>query len=96
MKPIHLAASFAAFALVAGNSAVAQTTTQTKVDHDTSVKDGVATQKTTVTQTNKRKTRQPKKILGVKVGHKTAVHKTVRETKTSSDGDSSTTVKTSN
>lgn len=77
--------------------AAAQTTTQTKVDHDTNVsKSGVTTHKTTVTHTTKRKTRQPKKVLGVKVGHKTATSKVVKTTKVSSDGDASTTVKTSN
>lgn len=95
MKLTHVAASLSAFALIVGTPAVAQTTMQTKVDHDTSMKNGVTTQKTKVTRTTKRKTHRPKKILGVKVGHKTAVSKTVRETKTSSDGDASTTVKTS-
>ena len=92
MKLHHAAAALAAVALAAG--APAQTTNQTKVTHDTDMKNGVATTTTKVTHTQKRKTRQPKKILGVKVGHKTAVHKTVRETKTSTNGDTSTTVKT--
>lgn len=75
--------------------AMAQTVTQTKVNTDTNMKKGVATTKTTVTHTSKRKTRHPKKILGVKVGHKTAVNKTVKTTSVSTNGDSSTTVKTS-
>ena len=96
MKTYLVAASIAAgFALASATPLMAQTMQQTKVDHDTSMKNGVATTKTTVTHTTKHKTRRPKKILGVKVGHKTAVSKTVKETKTSSNGDSSTTVKTS-
>ena len=74
--------------------AAAQTTSQTKVSNDTNVKNGVVTQKTKVTHTTKRKTHRPKKILGVKVGHKTVTHKVVKETTTSSNGDASTTVKT--
>lgn len=95
MKISHLAASIAAAALVAGAPLAAQTTTETQVSTGTSVKDGVATTKRTVTHTTKRKTRQPRKILGVKVGTKTAVSKTTKETKTSSNGDQTTTVKTS-
>lgn len=83
----------AALALLCGSTAIAQTTHETKVDHDTSVKDGVATTKTKVTETTKRKTRRPKKILGVKVGHKTVKHQTVRETAVSSNGDRQVTVK---
>lgn len=89
-----LAAAFAAAALAVGTPALAQTTAQTKVTHDTDMKNGVATTTTKVTHTTKRKTRQPKKVLGVKIGHKTVTHKTVRETKASSNGDASTTVKT--
>ena len=94
MKLSHIAAATAAALLVAGTPALAQTTNQTKVTHDTDMKNGVATTTTKVTHTSKRKTRQPKKVLGVKVGHKTVTHKTVRETKASSNGDASTTVKT--
>lgn len=84
-----------ALLMAAGTPAVAQTETQTKVAHDTSMKHGVATAKTTVTHTSKRKTHRPKKILGIKVGHKTVVHRTVKQTTVSSNGDRSTTVKTS-
>ncbi|RYF13802.1 MAG: hypothetical protein EOO77_15030 [Oxalobacteraceae bacterium] len=94
MNTRHIAAIAAAFTLVCGAPVSAQTTHETKVDHDTSVKNGVATTKTKVTETTKRKTRQPKKVLGVKVGHKTVKHQTVRETAVSSDGDTKTTVKT--
>ncbi len=94
MKLRHLTAALAAATLAAGTPALAQTTAQTKVTHDTDMKNGVATTTTKVTHTTKRKTRHPKKILGVKVGHKTVTHKTVRETKASSNGDASTTVKT--
>ena len=93
--PRHLmiAPALTALALIA-SPGLAQTTDQTKVSTDTSVKGGVATRKTKVVHTTKRKTNRPKKILGVKVGHKTVKHQTVRETSTNSDGDSSTTVKT--
>lgn len=90
------AAIAATLTLLCSVPVAAQTTHETKVDHDTSVKDGVATTTTKVTETSKRKTRQPKKVLGMKVGHKTVKHQTVRETKVSSDGDQKTTVKTSN
>ena len=81
-------------ALALGLPAAAQTTAKTEVSHDTSMKDGVATSTTKVEHTTKRKTHRPKKILGVKVGHKTVTHKTVRETSTSTNGDMTTTVKT--
>lgn len=81
-------------ALAVATPVSAQTTVKTEVRNDTDVKDGVVTQKHKVVHTTKRKTHRPKRILGVKVGHKTAVSKTVRETTTSSDGGSSTTVKT--
>ncbi|RZM10570.1 MAG: hypothetical protein EOP68_06005 [Sphingomonas sp.] len=90
-----IAASLAVAVLSLGTPVLAQTVHQTKVDHDTHVKDGVATTTTKVTQVDKRKTRQPKKVLGVKVGHKTAETKVVRETSRSTNGDVKTTVKTS-
>jgi hypothetical protein len=89
-------ALLAAAALISGGPLLAQTVRQTKVATDTSVSNGVATTTTTETHSTKRKTSQPKKVLGVKVGHKTAVHETVKKTKVSSNGDASTTVKTSN
>lgn len=95
MKIQHATAIAAAFTMIYGTPALAQTTHQTKVDHDTKVHDGVATTTTKVTETSKRKTRQPKKVLGVKVGHKTVTHKVVHESSVSSDGDRSATVKTS-
>ncbi|MDO6414970.1 hypothetical protein Q4F19_11310 [Sphingomonas sp. BIUV-7] len=88
--PVALAAA----ALVLSGPALAQTVRQTKVDTNTSMSNGVATTTRTETHTTKRKTRRPKKVLGVKVGHKTAVHQTVEKTKVSSNGDMSTTVKT--
>lgn len=92
-----IASSFTIFLALAGAvPALAQTSAQTKVDNNTTVKDGVATTKRTVTHTTKRKTHRPKKVLGVKVGHKTVTHKTVRTTSTSTNGDASATVKTSN
>lgn len=92
----HTVALSAAFALTCAAPALAQTTHETKVDHDTKVHDGVATTTTKVTETSKHKTQRPKKVLGVKVGHKTVTRKTVRETAVSSDGGRKTTVKTSN
>ncbi|SEN62223.1 hypothetical protein SAMN05192583_3175 [Sphingomonas gellani] len=94
MKIRHITAAVATLGLAISAPAMAQTTQQTKVDHDTKVKDGVATTTTKVTNTSKRKTNRPKKVLGVKVGHKTVTHKTVRESSVSSDGSHSTTVKT--
>ncbi len=90
-----LAAALILAAFAFATPVSAQTMVKTEVKNDTDVKDGVVTQKHKVVHTTKRKTRHPKKILGVKVGHKTAVKKTVRETTTSSDGSMSTTVKTS-
>ena len=90
------AAIAAALVLTTGEVASAQTTTSTKVSTDTDTSNGVATQKTKVVHVRKHKTRRPKKILGVKVGHKTMTQKSVRETSTSTNGDHSTTVKTSN
>lgn len=94
MKIKIAAASIAAALMLPGSPALAQTSASTKVTTGTSMSDGVATTKTKVTHTVKHKTRRPKKILGVKVGHKTAVTKTVRTTSTSTDGSHSTTVKT--
>lgn len=88
-------AIFAVAALVLTGPLLAQASHQTKVSTDTSVSNGVATTTTTETNTTKHKTSQPKKVLGVKVGHKTAVHETVKKTSVSTNGDSSTTMKTS-
>ena len=93
MKLILAAPIAAALALATGLPAQAQTTHETKVSHDTSMKDGVATEKTKVTHVSKRKTHRPKKVLGVKVGHKTVTHKTVHESSASSNGDSSSSIK---
>lgn len=95
MKIQHAAAIAAAFTMICGTPALAQTTRQTKVDHDTKVHDGVATTTTKVTETSRRKTHRPKKVLGVKVGHKTVTHKVVRESSVSSDGDRRVKVHTS-
>ncbi len=92
MNKLLLAGSLAF--VLAGAPALAQTETRTKVSHDTSVKHGVATTRTTVTHTTKRKTHRPKRILGIKVGHRTVVHRTVKQTRVSSNGDRSTTVRT--
>lgn len=93
MKLLLAAPLFAALAIPA-LPATAQTSVKTEVKNDTDVKDGVVTRTHKVTHVAKRKTSRPKKILGVKVGHKTATTKTVRETSTSSDGDMTTSVKT--
>lgn len=92
-KHIAVAAALS-LALTCGAPAMAQTVRETKVDHDTKVHDGVATTTTKVTETSKRKTHRPKKVLGVKVGHKTVKHKVVRETSVSSNGDRKVAVKT--
>jgi hypothetical protein len=96
MNILRLAApALVAIAAVAGAPVTAQTTAETKVSNDTNVKDGVVTHTRKVEQTSKRKTRQPKKVLGVKVGHKTAKTKVVRETTTDSAGNAKTKVSTS-
>jgi hypothetical protein len=95
MKNLFTASLAAGVALSLAAPSLAQVERATKVEHDTSHKDGVATTTTKVTSVDKRKTRQPKKVLGVKVGHKTAETKTVRETSRSTNGDVSTKVKTS-
>lgn len=92
MKTAHFASIATALALTAALPATAQTTSKTEVSHDTSMSGGVATSKTKVVHTTKHKTRRAKKILGVKVGHKTVTHKTVRESTMSSNGDHTTKV----
>ena len=87
MKLHHAALSAVAALAFAAVPATAQTSASTKVTHDTSVDNGVATHTTKVVHTTKRKTRRPKKILGVKVGHKTVKTKSVRETSVSDNGD---------
>ena len=79
-----------------GGSAIAQTTTETKVSTEMGTKDGMPTKTTKVEHIRKHKTHRAKKILGVKVGHKTRVSKTVKETTTAADGSKSTTTKTIN
>ena len=92
MKVSMIVAAGAALMVVA--PAGAQTTAQTKVSNNTHVdNNGVVTQQHKVTHVTKRKTHHPKKVLGVKVGHKTVTHKTERTTTTDSQGNASTTVK---
>jgi hypothetical protein len=90
-------ALLAAMALAAGFSlpATAQVTHETKVSTDVSHQDGVTTRTTKVAHIRKVKTHRPKRILGVKVGHKTRTTKTVRTTTVSSNGDYSRSVTTS-
>lgn len=90
---LRLVAGIAA-ALSFATAVAAQTTSETKMSTDTSTKAGVATTKTKMVHTRKTRTHHPRKVLGVKIGHKTITHKTVKETSTSSNGDTSTTVKT--
>lgn len=71
--------------------ASAQVTHETKVSTDTSMHDGVATRTTKVEHVRKVKTHHPKKILGVKVGHKTVTHKRIETRSVSSNGDHSAT-----
>lgn len=80
--------------LAAPALAPAQTTTKVDVSHDTKTKDGVVTNTRKVERVTKTQTRRPKKILGVKVGHKTVTHKTVQKTSVSSNGDHSATTST--
>lgn len=93
MKTKYLAAAaVAAFALATAGVATAQTTSETKTSTDV---DANGAKTTKVEHIRRHKTHHAKRILGVKVGHKTRVSKTVHETKTSPTGDKSTTVKTS-
>ncbi len=85
---LHYLAPIAALALLPV-AATAQTSTETKVSTDT--KDG--TTKTKVVHVRKHRSRHQRKILGVKVGHKTVTHKTVHETTMGPNGSSSTTTK---
>ncbi len=96
MKMYMFASSIAALGLVVAAPVTAQTSSETKVSTDTGMKDGMATKKVKVVHIRKHKTRHAKRILGVKVGHKTRVSKTVKETTTSANGDHSTTVKHNN
>ena len=67
-----------------------------QVSHDTSVSTssgmdhGVATQTTRVVNVNKFKTHHAKRILGVKVSHKTRTIKQVRTTTVDSNGNANT------
>lgn len=79
-----MAATIISLALAGG--AVAQTTTSTEVK--TGVENGVPTKTVKTVHVRKHKTHRVKKILGLKVGHKTAVSKTVKEVKTGPDGTS--------
>ena len=85
----------AALAMTVAMPATAQTTHETKVTHDTGMKDGMPTATTKVVTVRKHKTRRPKKILGVKVGHKTRTTKVVRERTTDANGVVSSKVSTS-
>jgi hypothetical protein len=80
-------ASLAAVTLTAALPAAAQVTHETKVSHDVSTHDGVTTRTTRVAHIRKIKTHRPKRILGVKVGHKTRKIETVHTTSSSTNGD---------
>lgn len=86
-----LAAATVAFTFGTVGVATAQTTTETKMSTDANA-DGSKTTK--VEHIRKHKTHHTKRILGVKVGHKTRVHKTVHKTTTNPDGSQSTESKT--
>jgi hypothetical protein len=90
----HTAALLAAMALGASMPVVAQVSDRTKVTTHNRTEDGVDTQTTRVIHEKKFKTHHAKRILGVKVGHKTEKIKSVRTTKVDSNGDSSTSVRT--
>jgi hypothetical protein len=85
----------AAFALPVAAPAMAQVTHEARVSTSTSMHDGVATRTTKVVHVKKVKTHRVKRILGVKVGHKTRVTKVVREKSVSSNGDVTRSVHTS-
>lgn len=76
----------AALAMTAAMPATAQTTHKTTVSHDTGMKDGMPTATTKVVTVRKHKTRRAKRILGVKVGHKTRTTKVVREKTVDANG----------
>ena len=88
-----LALTAATLALGTMTAATAQTTTETKVSTDPNASGGTTTK---VEHIHKHKTHHAKRILGVKVGHKTRVHKTVKETSTDANGAQTTTTKTVN
>ncbi len=96
MTKFLAAPMIAALALAAGLPVEAQTAVKTTVSHSTKTSDGMPSQTTKVTHVTKRRTHRPRKILGVKVGHKTVTRKVVRKTTTAADGSMSTQVKTSN
>lgn len=95
MKFSHAAAAVVAvFAFTTGAAVSAQTTSETKVTTDTSTKDGVPVKKVKVVHVQRHKTHHVKRILGVKVGHKTRVQKTVKETTIGPDGKSTSVTST--
>ena len=90
----HLLAGTAAVALISlSTAAVAQTTTETTASTSTA-SDGTVTKK--VTHVRKHRTHHARRILGVKVGTKTKVDKTVKETKMGPNGTSTTVKSTTN
>ena len=90
----QLFAGIALSAFVLTGTVAAQTTTETKTSTETGTNDaGVPTKTTTVKHVTKHKTRQPKKILGVKVGHKTRKHEVVKKTTVDANGNKSTETK---
>lgn len=91
----NAACLIAAVTLPLAVPAMAQVSHESQVSTNTSMHDGVATRTTKVVHVKKVKTRHPKRILGVKVGHKTRTTKVVRERSVSSNGDVHTEVKTS-
>jgi hypothetical protein len=92
----HRNAAFllATITLSLGMPALAQVSTSTKVSTSNSMDNGVASQTTKVEHVKKIKTHHAKRILGVKVGHKTKTIKTVRKTTVNSNGDSTSSVQT--
>jgi hypothetical protein len=90
----HTAALFAATALVASMPISAQVSHETRVTTSNNMDDGVPSQTTKVVHVKKYKTHHPKRILGVKVGHKTRTVKRVRKTTVDANGNTSTSVET--
>ena len=91
----NIAALLAVMALGTSIPISAQVSHETRVSTSNGMDDGVATQTTKVVHVNKFKTHHAKRILGVKVGHKTRTIKKVRTTTVDSNGNNNTSVEIS-
>jgi len=91
----NIAALVAVMVLSTSMPISAQVSQNTSVSTSNGMKDGVATQTTRVLHVNKFKTHHAKRILGVKVGHKTRTIKQLRTTTVDSNGNANTSEKIS-